>query len=209
MRKCLIEVGAFDGQDSLKFHKWGFDVYTFEPKKDLFLSLFEKTKNIENYNVFNKAVCLFNGKTTFNVCKKGGASSILKFKDNETLEKHWGKKRSDIHYSGESYEVETTRLDTFIEEQGLENTIIDYIHIDAQGVDLECLESVGKYIKNIREGVLETVKNQEKSIYIDQGKNTLENIERFLIKNDFEIIGVSNNDKSQCEFNVHFKKIEN
>lgn len=80
--------------------------------------------------------------------KGGGASSILKFKDNETLIKHWGKNCSDIHYSGLSYEVETTRLDTFIEEQGLVNTIIDFIHIDAQGVDLDCLKSVGKYIKN-------------------------------------------------------------
>ena len=207
MRKCLIEVGAFNGNDSLRYHNAGFNVYTFEPNKNLFLSLSEKTKDIENYNVFNKAVCSFNGKTTFNICKKGGASSILKFKDNETLEKHWGKERTDIHYSGESYEVETTRLDTFIEEQGLENTIIDFIHIDAQGVDLECLKSVGKYIKNIREGVLETVKNTEKSIYIDQDKNTLVNIEQFLIKNDFKIISVEGNDNTQCEFNIHFKKV--
>ena len=206
MKKCLIEVGAFDGKDSLEYHKNGFNVYTFEPNKTLFLDLFEKTKNIENYNVFNKAVCSFNGKTTFNICKRGGASSILKFKDNETLEKHWGKDRTDIHYSGESYEVETTRLDTFIEEQGLENTIIDFIHIDAQGIDLECLKSVGKYIKNIVEGVVETVKNKDKSIYIEQNENTLVNIEQFLIENDFEIINVVKNDHTECEFNVYFKK---
>lgn len=204
MRKVLIEVGAFDGNDSLRYHKKGFTVYTFEPNKELFLNLYEKTKDIENYNVFNKAVCSFNGKTTLNVCKSGGASSILTFKDNDTLEKHWGKNRDDIHYSGESYEVETTRLDTFIEDQGLQNTIIDFIHIDAQGVDLECLESFGKYIKNIRKGVLETVKNKEKSIYIEQDKNTLINVEQFLIKNNFKITNISHNDYTQCEFNVHF-----
>ena len=206
--KYLIEVGSFDGRDSLEFHKKGFTVYTFEPNKQLFLDLFEKTKNIENYNVFNKAVCLFNGKTTLNICKSGGASSLLKFKDNKTLEKHWGKNRTDIHYSGQSYEVETTRLDTFIEEQGLENTIIDFIHIDAQGIDLECLKSVGKYIKNIREGVLETVKNKEKSIYIDQDTNTLVNIEEFLIKNNFKVTNITNNDPTQCEYNVYFSREE-
>ena len=207
MEKVLIEVGSFDGNDSLRYHKNGFNVFTFEPNKTLFLDLFEKTKHIKNYNVFNKAVCLFNGKTTFNICKRGGASSILNFKDNETLIKHWGKNRSDIHYSGLSYEVETTRLDTFIEEQGLENTIIDFIHIDAQGVDLDCLKSVGKYIKNIKEGVLETVKNKEKSIYIEQEDNTLANVEQFLLENNFEILKIVDNDITQCEFNVHFKKI--
>lgn len=209
MQKVLIEVGAFDGNDSLEYHKKGFSVYTFEPNKTLFLALHEKTKDIENYNVFNKAVCQFNGKTTFNVCKSGGASSILTFKDDETLEKHWGKNRTDIHYSGESYEVETTRLDTFIETQGLENTIIDFIHIDAQGVDLECLKSVGKYIKNVREGVIETVINKEKSIYIEQDENTFVNVEKFLIENNFKIINIWQNDITNCEFNVHFAAMDN
>jgi len=67
MEKVLIEVGSFDGNDSLRYHKNGFNVFTFEPNKTLFLYLFEKTKHIKNYNVFNKAVCLFNGKTTFNI----------------------------------------------------------------------------------------------------------------------------------------------
>jgi FkbM family methyltransferase len=207
MKKCIIEVGAYDGKDSLKYHKQGFTVYTFEPNKKLFSDLFEKTKDIENYNVFNKAVCSFNGKTDFNICKSGGASSILKFRDDETLIKNWGKERTDVHYSGESYVVETTRLDTFIEEQQLENTIIEFIHIDAQGVDLDCLKSVGKYIKNVRGGVLETVKNKEKSIYIGQDENTLENIQTFLTNNGFKIMRISGNDRVQCEFNVYFKKI--
>ena len=34
--KTLIEVGAFDGSDSLRYHNEGYVVYTFEPKKDLF-----------------------------------------------------------------------------------------------------------------------------------------------------------------------------
>jgi hypothetical protein len=106
-----------------------------------------------------------------------------------------------------SYDVETTRLDTFIEEYNLQNTIIDYIHIDAQGVDLDCLKSLGKYIKNVVAGVVETVKDINKSIYVGQQDNTLETITEFLSANGFKITNVENNDPTNCEFNVYFEKI--
>ena len=37
--KTLIEVGAFDGSDSLRYHNEGYQVFTFEPKKDLYEDL--------------------------------------------------------------------------------------------------------------------------------------------------------------------------
>lgn len=40
MEKVLIEVCSFDGNDSLRYHKNGFNVFTFEPNKTLFLDLF-------------------------------------------------------------------------------------------------------------------------------------------------------------------------
>lgn len=203
--KLLIEVGAFDGSDSLRYHANGFRVFTFEPKKDLYNALVERTGALENYTVIQKAVCLFNGKTQFNICKLGGASSILTFKPENELNNHWSN-RTDIHYSGESYEVETTRLDTFIEEHGLQDEQIDFIHIDAQGVDLECLMSLGRYIKNVKEGVLETVINIDKSIYVEQKTNTYENIQGFLGDNGFKITSVQSNDITGCEYNIFFKK---
>lgn len=204
--KTLIEVGAFDGTDSLNYHNQGYRVFTFEPKKDLYENLINKTKNIENYTVIPKAVCLYNGTTNFNICKYGGASSILQFKPNEELEKHWSSNRSDIHYSGETYEVETTRLDTFIELYNLQDTKIDFLHIDAQGVDLDVLKSLGKYIKNVESGVIETVKEKEKSIYMNQ-VNTLENVEQFLKENKFIIKNIENNDNTNCEYNVYFSRV--
>ena len=203
--KTLIEVGAFDGSDSLRYHNNGYRVFTFEPKKDLYENLVNKTKHLKDYTVIPKAVCSQNGTTTFNICQHGGASSILLFKSDDELNKNWGNHRQDIHYSGHSYEVETTRLDTFIEENGLQDTIIDFIHIDAQGVDLEVLKSTGKYISNVVAGVLETVINQEKSIYANQSENTLDNIKVYLETNGFIITNIESNDNSQCEYNVYFK----
>jgi FkbM family methyltransferase len=206
--KTLIEVGAFDGTDSLRYHKNGYIVYTFEPKKDLFQNLVNKTKHLKNYTVIPKAVSLKNGTTTFNICKKGGASSILPFRPESELIKTWSERRTDIHFSGMSYDVETTRLDTFIEEYKLQDRIIDFIHIDAQGVDLDCLKSLGKYIVNVQAGVVETVKDISKSIYIGQEDNTLETISEFLSLNGFKILRIQSNDSTNCEFNVFFEKIK-
>lgn len=206
--KTLIEVGAFDGTDSLNYHRNGYVVYTFEPHQGLYAALVERTKDLENYTVIPKAVSLVDGKTQFNVCKAGGASSILPFRSDEELLKVWTAYRTDVHYSGTSYEVETTRLDTFIEANHLENTTIDFIHIDAQGVDLECLKSLGKYIENVKAGVVETVKDRNKSIYIGQDENTLENVEKFLLANGFKIERVEPNDNIDCEYNVFFEKQE-
>jgi len=204
--KTLIEVGAFDGSDSLRYHNAGYQVFTFEPKKDLYENLVNRTKHLKNYTVIPKAVCSQNGTTTFNICQEGGASSILPFKTDDELNKHWGVNRKDIHYSGYSYEVETTRLDTFIEEHGLQDTIIDFIHIDAQGVDFQVLKSSGKYISNVVAGVLETVINEEKSIYVNQSENTLDNIKLYLETNGFNITKIESNDNTQCEYNIFFNR---
>jgi len=204
--KTLIEIGAFDGSDSLRYHNDGYVVYTFEPKKDLFQNLFDRTKHLTNYTVIPKAVSLQNGVVQFNICKSGGASSILPFRSDQELIQTWSKERTDIQFSGISYDVETTRLDTYIEENGLEDTIIDFIHIDAQGVDLDCLKSLGKYIKNVGAGVVETVKDKNKSIYIGQDENTIDNVRSFLESNGFTIRAVESNDNTGCEYNVYFQK---
>jgi FkbM family methyltransferase len=202
----LIEVGAFDGSDSLRYHSQGYTVYTFEPKKDLYDHLSLKTLHLADYTVIPKAVCLTDGRTIFNICKAGGASSILPFRTDEELAETWSPHRTDILYSGESYEVETIRLDTFIEQYNLQNTAIDFLHIDAQGVDLDVLKSTGQYIRNVIAGVVETVKDEQKSIYIGQKDNTLDNVSQFLSEHGFRITNVESNDGTQCEYNVHFKR---
>lgn len=204
--KLLIEIGTYDGSDSLRYYYNGYKVYTFEPNKDLYEKIIEKTKNLDNYNVINKAIYIENGITKFNICNDGGASSILNFRSNEELEKSWTNNRLDIQYSGLSYNVETIRLDTFIEENNLQDTIIDFIHIDAQGVDLECLMSLGKYIINVKEGVIETVIDKNKTIYIDQNINIFENVKTFLENNNFTITRIENNDNTNCEYNIFFKQ---
>lgn len=203
MEHLLIEVGAFDGSDSLRFYNQGYEVFTFEPKDDLYENLKNRTSSLKGYNVIKKAVSLIDGTVDFNICVAGGASSILKFKDDSELNQHWGANRTDVHYSGNSYKVESTRLDTFIEEANLQDRVIDYIHIDAQGVDLDVLKSLGKYIENVKAGVIETVYSKEKAIYENQ-ENDLNGSIQWLEEHNFTICNVEQNDVSRCECNIHF-----
>jgi hypothetical protein len=173
--KTLIEVG---GTNFLKFNNNMYHVYRFEPKRDLYKNLVDKMLYLKNYNVIPKAVSLTNGTMIFNTYKED----------------------SDI-----SYEVETVRLDTFIEENNLQDTIIDYIHIDAKELNLECLTSLGIYIKNVISGVIKIVNNINKNIYINQNENTYENIEKKLLENGFKITGVISKDATNC--NIYFEKI--
>lgn len=202
-KKLLIEVGTCDGTDSLQFYNKGYKVFTFEPHNEHYNMVQEKTKNMPDFTIIKKAVSLKNGTIPFNICALGGASSILPFKTDEELLHHWGSNRTDILYSGVSYDVESTRLDTFIEEYNLENEIIDYLHIDAQGADLDVLKSLGKYIKNVKEGVIETASSSEKAIYIGQN-NIVGDAKKFLENNNFSITAIHTNDFTDCEYNIYF-----
>jgi FkbM family methyltransferase len=204
-QKVLFEIGSYDGTDSLQFYKKGYTVYTFEPKKDLYEALKAKTTGYNGYKVINKAVSLVDGPVDFNICAKGGASSILQFKQADELLKHWGPNRKDILYSGQSYTVESTRLDTFIEQNGLETTTIDYIHVDAQGADLDVMKSLGVYVSNVVEGVIESAYSAEKTIYQNQ-QNVVETATEWLKENGFHIRSIERNDSTLCECNIYFSR---
>jgi len=202
----LIEVGGYDGRDSLVYHERGYTVFTFEPEQNLYAALAERTRDLARYTAINKAVSLVDGTIAFNVCKWGGASSILPFKSDSELISHWTAERYDIQYSGVSYPVQSTRLDTFIREQGLENTPIDFLHVDAQGADLDVLKSLGIYAKNVREGVIESAYSKDKAIYENQN-NTVDSATAWLEQNGFKVTNVIPNDPTQCECNICFQHV--
>lgn len=202
----MLDIGSFDGSDSLPSHRNGYTVYAFEPKEDLYMNLVHKTRGLDRYHVIKKAVSLVDGDVDFNICVAGGASSILPFKSDDDLNTHWTSVRQDIHFANQSYRVNSTRLDTFLEEYNLTTVDIDYIHIDAQGVDLDVLKSLGKYIRNVKSGVLETCYSLEKAIYSTQ-KDTVKDVQLWLIQNNFVIDKVVPNDNTMCECNVYFHSI--
>jgi len=66
--------------------------------------------------------------------------------------------------------------------------------------------SLGKYINNVNEGVIETVIDNNKSIYLNQTINNYHNAKEFLENNNFTIIKIHNNDPTNCEYNIYLKK---
>lgn len=205
-KKIMIEVGSCHGEDGLRFYNNNYKVFCFEPNKESFKKIRQKVKSLEDFKLFNKAISSKNGKAILNIANCLGACSLLSFKSDNELKKHWGEKYKKVCFSGKTQEVETIRLDTFIEQQKLEESIIDYLWIDAQGMDFEVLKSLGKYIKNLKEGVLEAVYFEEKSIYLNKNSNKIYDIKKFLEENNFKIEKIENNDKQNCEFNIYFKK---
>ena len=68
------------------------------------------------------------------------------------------------------------------------------------------VKSLGKYILNVSAGVVETIIDEKKSIYVNQSNNTLENVKIFLTSNGFNIENIESNDSTSCEYNVHFSR---
>jgi FkbM family methyltransferase len=178
-------------------------VYVFEPVPEYFNLLCKESINYPNYKVYNKAVSDYIGRSSFNICGTGRSSqcsSLLEFSDKTKLEEHW-KGYNNFIYT-EKIEVDVTTLKQFIEENNIDH--IDYLHCDVQGCDLKVLKSLGEYINIVKEGVVETARNEEVKLYKNQ--ETYSDVEKFLKSNGFEITEVRANNRLETEFNVFFKR---
>lgn len=214
MSRFVFDVGANNGEST--FH-WLDDpeviLFAFEPNPILYQDLVQKSKTNPRYQPLNVAVSETEGESTFHLAgpvipsnpflhQPGignyGCSSLLPFA--ETVHQEWTN-RPDFQ-SFADVTVLTVRLDTIIETYQIKQ--IDYLHIDAQGMDLSVLKSLGKYLPLVKEGVLEAPINQKKQIY--QGSHTCEEAILFLLNNGFQIYNIEKNDTEGNEVNIFFKR---
>ena len=80
---------------------------------------------------------------------------------------------------------------------------ISYIHIDTQGNDLKVLKGLKKKIKIIEKGVLEAAVNKKISLY--QNTHTVNEVQKFLKKNNFNISKIVSAEKNiSNEKNIFF-----
>ncbi len=202
MKQVIFDVGANTGiqivENAKKYPQNQY--YAFEPVPQLFDNLIKITKDLPNVVLVKKAVSDFNGKAEFNIANEldnHTTSSLLEFIDDVSI--NW---KGVDHYMTiiDKVEVDVIRLDDFIESFGI--TQIDYLHCDAQGSDLKVLEGLGDKISIIKEGCVEAgikfnalYKNQ---CMIDQ-------VQKYLEKNNFEILAIQQNDSFGNEANMFFK----
>ena len=131
--KVVFDVGCMDGAQGLeKVLEYGdpdYRLYAFEAHPEWAQVARQKFAAVSpNCVLVEMAASDTNGTASFHMCRRHGASSLLKFKDDQTLSKYWPG-RDDILYSGRSVTVNTTRLDSFLDRNPVPQ--IDYLNINA------------------------------------------------------------------------------
>jgi FkbM family methyltransferase len=197
----IFDIGANNGHTSVPVaqkHPHA-QVYAFEPTPEMASQIEGKTKSLANYHLVRKAVSNVNGKAAFKVAGQAdwGCSSLLNFSNKSRTE--WPGRKDFV--VTEEIEVDVMRLDSFIEEHGIER--IDFLHIDTQGSDLNVLKGLGKYIAIVKQGAMEAAARAD---ILYSGQNTQEESVKFLEENGFEILGVESNDDQRNEVNIFFKR---
>lgn len=215
MTRICIEVGSHDGLDTRAIHsRFNLPIFGFEPHPRFFAIATESTKHLQPpVKIFQMAVSGEDKEAiTLNESRAQGAHSILQFRPDSELETIWIG-RTDVQFSGRTFTVPCTRLDTFLELQGFFDPAaltIEYLHIDAQGVDLEVLMSLGKFLPCVQAGILETAAHAGTSIYVGQ-QNTVASCSEALKAAGFQKITAQPNDGSgvggsPCEYNIKFSR---
>jgi len=197
MKKIIFDIGANQGQESMRMVNDDSIVYAFEPTRYLISDhLWPKTKENPNIIVIPMAVDIQNGFKTFNVAgyHDWGCSSLHENIDN--IDPSWQK-----HFEiTDSYLVPTITLYDFCILYGIEK--IDYLSIDTQGNDLNILKSLRNKIDIVVEGICEA-SNKQALYKSDYSLNSTLN---FLYSNNFEVTSIEPNDLKNLEVNVYFRK---
>lgn len=182
--KIIIEVGVREGGTAKRhYSKFKLPVYGFEPNPKMLRLAKKMFVDVPDVHIFDYAIDIESGVKNFYISGKEhyyGCSSLHQFTDN--IHELWAN-RPDFIVT-ETIKTKTIRLDEFLVQNNLTESIIQYLHCDAQGNDLNVLMSLGEYIKNVRTGQIEVAANVE--LYKNTN-NTFENACRFLLKAGFKI----------------------
>jgi len=190
----IVDVGAFIGHTLMHILKQigvdDFKAYAFEPSESAYPKIDDN-----KIKVIRKAVSTENCTKTFYECRNKVSSSLLPFTDNK--DKWIG--AGNAFDPSSQYDVECVRLDTFMDEEGLEE--IDILKIDAQGHDLDVIKSLGNKLKNVKQIIAE-VAVTEFDLYENGCKK--DEMFQFMETNNFSVFKSELQTHNQ-ELNVYFR----
>lgn len=175
MQKIKIEVGANFGNDTEHLASDGSIVYAFEPTRELLNHLWGKFRDNNNVKVLPFAVDIENGFANFKIAghHDWGCSSLYDFSGN------W--QREDF-YVTDSYDVPKITLYDFCNMYNINE--IDYLWIDAQGNDFNCLLSLRDKINIVKAGQCEV--GMDKILY-NNDQNHITVVKPWLENNGFTV----------------------
>jgi FkbM family methyltransferase len=207
----IFDVGAFDGLDGLilALKNPNVMVHAFEANPDLIKVIktnkdkIEKYKKIKinNYKIINNAVSDQNSNLIFNIANNPTVSSLKEFSKN--IDKTWPGYREAHCTVVKKIEVKGITLEKYCIDNEIKK--INFLHIDTQGSDLQVLKGLKSKLDIVEKGALEAAVNKENSLY--ENNHTINETEKYLIINNFEISKIENVDKNiDKEKNIYFNK---
>tara|TARA_B110000977_G_scaffold131582_1_gene167659 strand:+ start:910 stop:3036 length:2127 start_codon:yes stop_codon:yes gene_type:complete len=191
--KIGVDIGACIGETIHYFDECD-KVYAIEPGKEEFIQLKEKYKNDKRIIPLNYAIAEENGSKSLNCYHNGRFSSFLEFQKEGEFYNFCQENVESFDNLKEKINVETKRLDTFIDENKISE--IEFIKIDTQGYDLNVVKSLGKYIDKIKKIQLES---QIQTLY--KNSPLKDEIISYMNNNNFELI-----DKDYGEISKNFEE---
>lgn len=177
MRGTWIDVGAHHGESSLTaaLENPGLRVYAIEPNLAAAARLFGQAPN---YIVLPFAIAEQDGTADFHVNAADMSSSLLRI--NEQAKRAWVGMSLDVAGTAT---VPTLRLDSLLNLLGVQT--VDFLKIDAQGMDLAVLRSAGSRLRDINRIQLE-VENVPVPFYV--GSPSKPEVIRFLDQAGFTLV---------------------
>lgn len=166
----IIDAGANDGSITQKLNYWfsDADIYAFEPVKDTFKLLLEKTANSKKVHPIAKALGSAN------------TQADIFLYDDHTISSF----RGSVQSSNQRTEsVEISRLDHFLQERSISH--VDILKIDVEGAEFDVLEGCGDILKESINCVYLEVgyERQETKVHFSD-------VDQFMEKNGFVICGI-------------------
>lgn len=204
---CILDIGVNNGDFVFPLAQRlpSMPFLGVEPIPELFDLLEAKRTELNLSEVQFKRVAIDETprRARFNVARHAdlGVSSLLDFNTDSLKQNEYWQGRSDLYFD-EEIEVDVLRLDTVLEEAGFDH--ISFIKIDAQGVDLKVLASMGKYLAVVDGGMLEVSTTRNSVLYRDEP--LLSDVLTFLASHDFEPYAIKSNDPACAEVNVFFNR---
>ncbi len=202
----VIDVGANQGDFALEVaaRNPAVGVLAFEPIPQLCANIAAaaEKRRLDNLAALPLAVDERARTTRFHVAAHDdfGVSSLLELDHASIGRDEYWKDRKDL-YVDHAIEVSVVRLDSIPAIQQAER--IRFIKIDAQGVDLPALESLGEYLPRAEAGVLEVPAIRESRLYADE-LHDLHSVTSRLLALGFRIYAIKPNDHASREFNLFF-----
>jgi FkbM family methyltransferase len=182
-----IDVGAHLGETTLDAatRNPSLLVFAFEPNWELARQIMGKAAN---FVVLPMAVSGSDGVATFSVNAEDGSSSLLSIKE-DFVEKWKG--RIDLRVK-EKVLVPTIRLDTFLRRMNLRR--VDYLKVDAEGTDLQVIQSAGERLRDIRKIKAEVELGENLAFY---GASTREEMIAFMDGRGFKLIATEDQNEGR------------